>query len=76
MYAHSDFADMILTIDNTKAGTTIPVNEYGAGVVHHGNRSTVTGLQLRVGIVHVDQLHPCALGVTFPQLLHDVSASP
>ena len=58
--------DPVDAIDNAEAGAADPVDEDGAGVVHRSHGPLLTGRQLAVGIVHLDELHTTANGVEVP----------
>jgi len=60
----------ILAGDEAKAGATIPIDMDRAHIVHPADSALSAGDELVVvGIVHLNQLHPCASWILLTKLL-------
>ena len=66
----SYFLPAVLAGDEAQAGATVPRHMDGAHIIHPADSALAAGDKLVVvGIVHVDQFHPCADGVLLSQFL-------
>ena len=69
-WEYSDFLEFVFTGDEAEAGATVPGHMDGAHIVHPADSALAAGDKLTiVGVVHIDQFHPCADGVLLTQLL-------
>ena len=58
----------VYSVYHAKRRATVPCNVYRADVIHMRDRSHRAGFQIAVWIIHADQLHPAAAGITSPQV--------
>ena len=66
----SCFLPAVLAGDEAQAGAAIPANMDGTHIVHPADSALTAGDKLTiVGVVHIDQFHPCADGILLTQLL-------
>ena len=70
VYSTLDFLPGILAGDESQAGTAVPTDVDRTHIVHPTDSALAAGAKLAVvGIIHINQLHPCADGVLLSQLL-------
>ena len=62
---------MIDAINDSKTGTIIPIHKDRASIIDAGNSSLVAWLQLRVRIIHADQLYACSFRIQLTQEFDD-----
>ena len=65
-----DFAYLVDAIYDAKPGATVPVDKYGGRIVNETDSAFVAGFKAGVGVIHLDEFHPCTFGVHFLHPIH------